>query len=197
MLICVFSCVQLYIMSAQDPYAKNKSTTRTIRIDQGYDDIIKYEAEKNGVSVNTLMEQIVRKYVLSYRFYENMSAISISQPTMLGLLELMDLEELLDAAKELGKERPIELMVKRGLSITYDTAIWYISNLGENSGWFRSTLHVLQDKDMIHLSHPFGKKWSHFLKAYYVSFFSEHVEVTPEADVFTGSVSFTFQKKVK
>jgi hypothetical protein len=184
-------------LNTHDPYAKDKSTTRTIRIDEGYDDIIKYEAEKNGVSVNTLMEQLVRKYVLSYRFFENMSAISISQPTMLGLLQLMEEEELIEAAKELGAERPIELMVKRGLSITYDTAIWYISNLGENSGWFRSTLHVLQDKDMIHLSHPFGKKWSHFLKAYYISFFSEHVKVTPMAEVFTGSVSFTFPKRRK
>ena len=166
-------------------------------MDEGYDDIIKYEAQRNGVSINTLMEQIVRKYVLSYRFFENMSAISISQPTMLALLELMEHDELMKAAKELGKERPLELMVKRGLSITYDTALWYISNLGENSGWFRSTVHVMQDKDMIHLSHPFGKKWSYFLKAYYTSFFSEHVGVNPEAEVFTGSVSFTITKRRK
>ncbi len=166
-------------------------------MDEGYDDIIKYEAQRSGVSVNTLMEQIVRKYVLSYRFYENMSAISISQPTMLGLLNLMDEEELMEAAREMGKERPNELMVKRGLSITYDTAIWYISNLGENSGWFRSTYHVLQDKDMIHLSHPFGKKWSNFLKEYYTSFFVELVGVSPEAEVFTGSVSFTIPKRKK
>ncbi len=143
------------------------------------------------------MDQIVRKYVLSYRFFENMSAISLSQPTMLGFLQLMDEGELLETAKEMGRDRPIELMVKRGLSITYETAIWYISNLGENSGWFRSTIHTSEDKEMIHLSHHLGKTWSKFLKAYYIAFFTEQVGITPKVDVFSGSVSFTFPKQEK
>ena len=87
-----------------DPFAKGKTVTRTIRIDEGYNDIIKYEADRQGVSVNTLLDQLLRKYVQSYRFFDNLSAITLSTPSLQALLEVIEEKEIIEIGMALGKE---------------------------------------------------------------------------------------------
>ncbi len=183
-------------MKFQDPYTKGKTVTRTIRIDEGYDDILKYEAERKGVSVNTILDQQLRKYVQSYRYFENLSAITLSATSLHALLNVIEEEEILAIGTELGKERPYELILKRGIKPSYESAKWYILDvLGEQSGWLSATINVRGGNEYIHLSHPFGHKWSLFLQGYFGIFFREIVGVTPEIDVLSSSITFTFKIK--
>lgn len=103
-------CNQLYSLvhiSTYNPYMINKTITRTIRYDKGYDEVIQNEATKKGVTINAIMEQMIRKYVLSYRYYENLGTISFSLPSMLSLLEIMDEDRLVKTASAIGLERPM------------------------------------------------------------------------------------------
>ncbi len=183
-------------MRFPDPFAKGKTVTRTIRIDEGYDEILKYEAERRGVSVNTIMEQQLRKYVQSYRYFENLSAVTLSATSLQAFLDVIDEDEILSIGSELGKERPYELILKRGIEPSYDSAKWYILEvLGDQSGWLSPTINVRGGNEYIHLSHPFGYKWSLFLQGYFGVFFKEIVGVTPEVDVLSASITFTFKIK--
>ncbi len=183
-------------MKFPDPYTKGKTVTRTIRIDEGYDDILKYEAERKGVSVNTILDQQLRKYVQSYRYFENLSAITLSATSLHALLNVIEEEEILAIGTELGKERPYELILKRGIKPSYESAKWYILDvLGDQSGWLSATINVRGGNEYIHLSHPFGYKWSLFLQGYFGIFFREIVGVTPEIDVLSSSITFTFKIK--
>ncbi|MFH1180020.1 MAG: hypothetical protein V1710_06650 [Candidatus Bathyarchaeota archaeon] len=183
-------------MKFQDPYTKGKTVTRTIRIDEGYDDILKYEAERKGVSVNTILDQQLRKYVQSYRYFENLSAITLSATSLHALLNVIEEKEILAIGTELGKERPYELILKRGIKPSYESAKWYILEvLGDQSGWLSATINVRGGNEYIHLSHPFGYKWSLFLQGYFGIFFREIVGVTPEIDVLSSSITFTFKIK--
>ena len=183
-------------MKPTDPFSKGKTVTRTIRIDEGYDEIIKYEAERRGVSVNTILDQLLRKYVQSYRYFENLTAITLSSPTLQTLLEVIEEDEILAIGTELGKERPYELILKRGIKPSYESAKWYILEvLGDQSGWLSASINVRAGEEFIHLSHPFGIKWSLFLQGYFGTFFKEVVGATPEVDVLSSSVTFTFKVK--
>lgn len=183
-------------MKFQDPYTKGKTVTRTIRIDEGYDDILKYEAERKGVSVNTILDQQLKKYVQSYRYFENLSAVTLSATSLHALLNVIEEEEILAIGTELGKERPYELILKRGIKPSYESAKWYILDvLGDQSGWLSATINVRGGNEYIHLSHPFGYKWSLFLQGYFGIFFREIVGVTPEIDVLSSSITFTFKIK--
>jgi hypothetical protein len=180
----------------QDPYTKGKTVTRTIRIDEGYDDILKYEAERKGVSVNTILDQQLKKYVQSYRYFENLSAVTLSATSLHALLNVIEEEEILAIGTELGKERPYELILKRGIKPSYESAKWYILDvLGDQSGWLSAAINVRGGNEYIHLSHPFGYKWSLFLQGYFGIFFREIVGVTPEIDVLSSSITFTFKIK--
>ena len=81
-------------MDFKPPFRKDKSITRTMRINEGIDDILKSEAKKRGVSVNTLLDQYLTRYAESYRFFENMSAIVLSAQTLMGFLQFLDEENI-------------------------------------------------------------------------------------------------------
>ena len=109
-------------MSFIHPFRKDKTVTRSMRIDEGIDDILKSEAKKRGVSVNTLLDQYLTRYAESYRFFENMSAIVLSAQTLTGFLKFMDEEDIEGLGTALGKERPFELLLKRGIL----TMVWLL-----------------------------------------------------------------------
>ncbi len=177
-------------MKFKDPFAKGKTTTRTIRIDEGYDDILKYEAERRGVSVNTILDQQLKKYVQSYRYFENLSAVTLSASSLQAFLDVISEDEMLAIGEKLGKERPYELILKRGIKPSYESAKWYILDvLGDQSGWLSAAINVRGGSEIIHLSHPFGIKWSQFLQGYFGVFFKDVVGLTPEVDVLSGSVT--------
>jgi hypothetical protein len=183
-------------MSFKHPFRKNKTVTRSMRIDEGIDDILKSEAKKRGVSVNTLLDQYLTRYAESYRFFENMSAIVLSAQTLLGFLEFMDEEGIEELGTALGKERPFELLLKRGVQPSYEAAKWYLTKvLAAHSGWFSSSVNDSDGKELIHMSHPFGVKWSRFLKGYFGSFFWEVLGYNPDVRLLSASVTFTVNLK--
>lgn len=183
-------------MSFKHPFRKDKTVTRSMRIDEGIDDILKSEAKKRGVSVNTLLDQYLTRYAESYRFFENMSAIVLSAQTLLGFLEFMDEESIEGLGTALGKERPFELLLKRGVQPSYEAAKWFLTKvLGAHSGWFSSSVNMGDEKEIIHLSHPFGIKWSRFLRGYFGPFFREVLGFNPDVRVLSASVTFTVYLK--
>ena len=189
--ICVQLC-SVVIMDFKAPFRKDKSVTRTMRIDEGIDDVLKSEAKKRGVSVNTLLDQYLTKYAESYRFFENLSATVLSPQTLKGLLEFIQEDEAEELGATLGKERPFDLLLKRGVQPSYGAAKWYLTKvLGSHSGWFSSSVNESDGKELIHMSHPFGLKWSRFLKGYFGSFFKETLGFYPDVQVLSGSATFT------
>ena len=152
--------------------------------------------KKRGVSVNTLLDQYLTRYAESYRFFENMSAIVLSAQTLIGILKFMDEDDIEELGSSLGKERPFELLLKRGVQPSYESAKWYLTKvLGAHSGWFSSSVNEREGTELIHMSHPFGMKWSRFLKGYLGSFFWETLLFNPEVRLLSASVTFTVNLK--
>ncbi len=182
-------------MTVYDPIAKDSTVTRTVRINEAYDEVLRYEADRHGVSVNTLVDRVIRKYSVSYRFFENFGAGTISPQTFSELLSALDEGEIRAIARSAGAERPKELILKRGLPLTYENAVWYITELlGDNSGWFRTTYYEREERDIIHMSHNQVERWSVFLEEYIGAFFKEVIGVIPDAEVVGSSVTFTINK---
>lgn len=183
-------------MKFLDPYAKGKTVTRTIRIDEGYDEILKYEADRHSVSVNTIMDQQIKKYVETYRFFEKSNAVTLSAHTLYEILGELDDETIQKISIRLGRERPHELILRRGIQPSYESAKWYIQEiLGDQSGWFTALITKRGDYENINLSHVFGHKWSLFLQGYLMNFFEEVLEITPEVTALSASVNFAFKLK--
>jgi hypothetical protein len=182
-------------MSSNKP--SKKTTTRTIRIDEEYDDILKLEADRRGISVNALMDQILKRYVEAQRYFDNQTAIVLSDSTLLELIGFLNTEMLSIAGTHSGIDRPKDRLLMRGLPLNYESVIWFISQvLGEYNGWFRSDYHLGKDKVQIHLRHRLGMKWSTFLQSYIEGMFFELFDIKPEFQVLDHSVTISINRKI-
>jgi hypothetical protein len=177
-----------------DPYAKGNTVTRTIRIDEGYDEILKQEADRHGVSVNQILDQQIRRYVETYRFFEKTNAATLSASTLHTIMDSLDDEVIKKISVELGKERPHELLLRRGIQPTYETSLWYIQEvLGDHSGWFTAIISRRGENENVNLSHAYGYKWSLFVRGYLKELFEEVLKIVPEVTVLSASVNFAFK----
>jgi hypothetical protein len=179
-----------------DPYAKGKTVTRTIRIDEGYDEVLKYEADRHGVSVNTIMDHQLKKYVETYRFFEKSNAVTLSSSTLRAIIEVLDEDTIKELSFMLGKERPHELILRRGIQPSYESAKWYLQEiLGDQSGWFTAIISKRGEYENINLSHVYGYKWSLFLQGYLKELLEEVLGLNPEVTALSASINFAFKVK--
>lgn len=182
-------------MSSNKP--PRKTTTRTIRINREYDDVLKLEADRRGISVNALMDQILKRYVEALRYFDNQTAIVLSDSTLLELIGFLNTEMLSIAGTNSGIDRPKDRLLMRGLPLNYESVIWFLSQvLGEYNGWFRSDYHLGNEEVQIHFRHRLGMKWSTFLQSYIEGMFLELFDVKPEFRVLDHSVTITLNRKI-
>jgi hypothetical protein len=155
-------------------FASKPTTTRTIRISQENDLTLEREAERNGVSVNTLISNLISRYVDSIRFYDSSNMIAIGSDTIMAFMENLSDEEIFETAYQRGKMRIRDSLLQRGMNINYNSVLWFISQvLGIYNGWYRCDHNLTDTSERLHFSHKNGYKWSVFLDGYLSAIFQE------------------------
>ena len=81
---------------------KSKTITRTFRIKKEWDDCLQEEAERQGVSVNVLVNNILRKFSLYSRWTERNDDMSLPQRTLREILNAVQVESLAEAGSKSG-----------------------------------------------------------------------------------------------
>ena len=85
------------------PYSK-KAQTRTFRIDPTLLAVLDSEAEEQGITSSALMNQILKKYALIWRFDEKDEAINISHDALKLMVEQLSKEQLVKIGAKSGME---------------------------------------------------------------------------------------------
>ena len=164
--------------------------TRTFRINPEYDKILNEEAEKHGLSVSALLNQIIRQYVVISRFNEKNPSITLSQKTLAPVLESTKEEALIEVAQKTGSIMPEEALLLQGKKLDLDTVLWLLDiNLSRYSNWFEYNHNVMNGKERIHLSHQLNHKWSIFLENYIKGMFQSILDMKPEIERRENSVT--------
>ena len=188
-------------MSREKRLEKRKKTiTRTFRLRQEWDNILKIEAVRQGVSVNVLLNKILRKYSLYSRWSERNNDVSLSQQTIRGILKTNQVEKLADEGKNSGKLDAINLVNAMGLPLKYESFVYLITeHLGgpDFARWFHCFHHIQGDKDIFHLQHNFGYGWSVFLESYIISFLTAITEVEAKTTIYDYAITLEVKRKRK
>lgn len=168
-----------------------QSKTRTIRLNKDNDDVIQSEADRNGMTVNALINRVLLQYVDTLRFYEYGNMISMSTDTFMTVLGTLPKEEIEDMAYGLGNQKLRESLLRRGLEINYENVIHYIRQLlGEYNGWFRCDYIPGNGSDSLHLRHPFDTKWSYFVANYISGILREVLGYKTNLVILENAVNF-------
>ncbi len=164
--------------------------TRTFRMNPEYDKILSEEAEKQGLSVSALLNQIIRQYVLVSRFTDRVPAITLTYNTFAPMLERIPDKDLVDIAEKTGSIIPEEAILQRGARLNFETVNWFIDVVyGKYGNWFDSTQSIVNGEDRVHLAHQLNHKWSQYLGSYMRSMFESILDIEPKVETRENSVT--------
>ncbi len=166
--------------------------TRTFRIEKDYDSALREEAEELGTSVNSLANQILKKYTESERYLGKGQSITLSPRTLEALIINLEDDEIKAAGIKSGTFVPKDWLLMRGMTINSESVTWFITDvLGGYHDWFICDLHERDDHNLFHLRHVYNKKWSIFLESYIESLFIELLSLDDlECETTDTTVSF-------
>jgi hypothetical protein len=158
--------------SLRPTHRKQKTVTRTFRITAEWDNILKQEANKQGTSINVLVNSIFQNYALFDRWAHDYNSVSLTQNTFQNLLSLIPEDRIASAGKKSGSTDIENITDLIGLPQTYDTFRYLVSTHfggSKRAMWFTCCHHVQENSDIFHLQHNLGRRWSIFLEEYFLS----------------------------
>jgi hypothetical protein len=174
-------------------FNKGKRTiTRTFRIRQEWDNVLQAEATRQGVSVNVLVNKILRKYSLYSRWNDRNSDTSLPKQTLREILNTSQVEKLAEAGNRSGAIDAINIINSMGLTMSYDSFVYLVTEHlgGPNfARWFQCFHHTKGNKELFHLQHDFGHGWSVFLEKFLLSFLQSMTDIEAKTRIYDYAVT--------
>ena len=148
---------------------RKKTITRTFRIRKEWDSVLQEEAARQGISVNVLLNRLLRKYSLYSRWSNRNNDTSFPRQTLREILKTVQVESLAEAGTKSGALDAINIVNSMGLTLNYESFVYVMTEHlgGPNfARWFQCFHHTQGNKDIFHLQHDLGPEWSIFLEKY-------------------------------
>jgi hypothetical protein len=172
---------------------RKKTITRTFRIRKEWDDILQEEAENQGVSVNVLLNKVLRKYSLYSRWADRNKDMSLPPQALREIIKTVPVESLAEAGSRSGASDAINIVNSMGLMFDYDSFIYLISeHLGgpNYARWFQCFHHTQGNTDIFHLQHDLGRGWSVYLEKYVRACLKSMTDTEVKTKIYDYAVTF-------
>lgn len=169
-----------------------KTITRTFRIRKQWDDVLQKEAERQGVSVNVLMNKILRKYSLFSRWINRNSDIILPQRNLREIIKAVPIEKMAEIATNSGASSVNDVLSMIGREANYDSFAYLLTDHlgGPNfARWFHCFHNTQGTKDVFHLQHNLSRGWSSYLDNYIRAFLKFIEKVDAETKVYDYAVT--------
>ncbi len=169
------------------------SATRTIRFDKGLDEALQTIGRHQKMSVNAIVNKLVREYVEWDRYNEKINIMEIS-PTL--LTELMERCSL-DDARELGRRMSQDLVrpsiEQMFVDFTFDNTVEFLRRFALYTRRFDFEDSVEGRKHLIMLRHSLGLKWSAYYGGMLTDIFEKGLRIKIEQGIGPEACSAKFE----
>jgi hypothetical protein len=147
----------------------------TFRLDGKTVERLKEESEYRQISLNTLVNQILRRFVEWDMYESKLGMIPLAKPIIVEFFQKASDEEIIDMAKRTGKNaiKEIALFMKGRIDVNTFLS-WFETRMKTSS--IEITHHRLKDNDNKHsyiIKHDLGKNWSLYHKTLLESIFND------------------------
>ncbi len=171
---------------------RKKTITRTFRIRNEWDNVLQEEAAKQGVSVNVLLNKLLRKYSLYSRWSDRKNDASFPRQTLREILKTVQVESLAEAGTKCGALDAVNIVNSMGLALDYESFVYLVTeHLGgpHFARWFQCFYHTQGNRDIFHLQHDLGPEWSVFLEKYILSFLRSMTDTEATTRVYDYAIT--------
>ena len=174
---------------------KRKTVGRSFRIDEEWLNVLNEEAKKQGVSVNSLLNRLLQQYAY-LRYMLRYGAITLTSKGFRGILECCPDDKILEIGINAGENIVKDLLLTIGVTPTYEFVLFLVNKLlSEFAGWFECDHHIKKDKEILHMRHDLGRKWSLYLSGITTGTFNALLNTEIGIEISDSSVTITIDKK--
>lgn len=160
------------------------STVRSFRIDKSFSEILNSEAERMGISVNAMINSVLKQYTEFTRFQSKLDMIIINREIFKTLLSCITEEAAYSMGLDMGKDIPNDTILfwKKNVSLT--SVVDYIEKILCTYGYIgtydelEGTVHKI-----IVIRHRLGLKGSKFLLGYIKSLLKNTLNLEPVIEI--------------
>jgi len=174
---------------------KRKTVGRSFRIAEEWLKVLNEEAEKQGVSVNSLLNRLLQQYAY-LRYMLRYGAITLTRKGFSGILECCPEDKVRENGRNAGSTITRDMLLTMGVAPDYSFVILLVKKiLSEFAGWFECDHHVKRDKEILHLRHDLGIKWSIYVEAAASETFNSILGKKVTTEISDSSVTITIPKQ--
>ncbi|MDP9305203.1 MAG: hypothetical protein M3O68_02525 [Thermoproteota archaeon] len=169
------ACIAMYHRWLQDNtfifethmYNVPTSTTRSFRVDTELAKVLDEESERMGVSVNALVNMILKRYSEFTRFLSKIDLVVINREWLKSLFDSYPDEDIYGLGVAIGEVIPRDTILFWKKTLTFETIVEYIEKIICRYGFLGTYDETNQnDKKIIVIRHRLGQKGSQFLHGY-------------------------------
>jgi hypothetical protein len=171
--------------------ARSSTITRSFRFETEISNILDEEAERMGVSVNALVNIILKGYSQFNRYLSKIDMVVINREILTSLLDCADETKLYDLGSKLGQTVSLDTIMFWKKELSEYSALEYIEKIVCRY----SQLGTYDEMSQLHsrivvIRHRLGRKGSKFLEGYINSTFKEITDNPITFQVTDSSVKF-------
>jgi len=142
---------------------------------------LKEEAKHRNITLNSLINAILAKYIFFDKIVEGMNAIPLSGAFFREWLEITLTDEMESIAKKLDAKVVRQSFAFQGIVFNLDNLIkHYFEPLSAHSGWYSFNTYLEGTSRKLVFRHSLGPKWTAFLKRYVASILRSATGTEPE-----------------
>ena len=172
-------------------HIRRKSVIRTFRLDDITDEVLSNEAERQGITVNSLANQIFKKFAIYDRYTMRHKFISFTLQIFEVILGICDGKLLAASGETAGSEFSREALKTLGLSHSRESVIRVIRDIASRSAnWYDCEFHPFNGQEGVLAMHTLGEKWSLFLAGFFRAFMKSVLNVQIDPEITSHSVFF-------
>jgi hypothetical protein len=174
------------------------TSVRSFRIDKSFAEILHHEADRMGISVNAMMNSILKQYTEFTRFQSKLDMIVINRSIFKNILKYLDEHQAYDLGLEMGKELPNDFILFWKKNISIDSVIEYIEKILCIYGRLGTYDEMFDMNNRIFvIRHRLGVNGSKFLMGYLKSLLSNMLQLDTEIQITDYSIKIQFQTENK
>lgn len=177
----------------QNEGRSKKTSTMTFRLDDNVLRILRVESERHQITLNNLVNQLLKRFVEWDMYEPKVGMIPIAKPIVIELFNKMSKEDISKMAINIGK------------SVVHDIALFMKNRMDLNSflSWFEvrmkssltETNHSIQNGFHVYvLKHELGENWSLYHKIVLELIFNEIFEKAVDVTISNTTIRFKFRE---
>jgi len=156
----------------------DRTVTRSFRISESALIALQSESERQNVSVNTLVNQLLLAYTNYDRFAKKQQTIKLSSATFRYILQAASDESIIEAGRLAGRSVPETFILAKEGVLSLPTVLNYLKSLADYANLYEFNEVVRDNRHTITLMHGLDSKGSLFL-AHYLHGLFERIEKPP------------------